>query len=38
MQIKKIRNEMGNIKIENEDIQKSSDPTKRAYTQKNWKI
>jgi hypothetical protein len=39
IQINKIRNEKGDMTTENKEIQKkSSDPTKKAYTQHNWKI
>jgi hypothetical protein len=38
IQIKKIRNEKGDITMEMEEILKSSDSTTKAYTQQNWKI
>jgi hypothetical protein len=38
IQINKIRNEMGDITTEIEEIKKSSDPTTKAYVQQNWKI
>jgi hypothetical protein len=34
----KIRNEKEAITTETEEIQKSSDPPTKAYTQHNWKI
>jgi hypothetical protein len=38
IQINKIRNEKGDITTETEEIQKSSDPTTKAYTHQKWKI
>jgi len=38
VQINKIRNENGDITTESEEIQKSSDPTTKAYVQQNLKI
>jgi hypothetical protein len=35
---KKILNENGDITTETEEIQKSSDPTTKAYTLQRWKI
>jgi hypothetical protein len=36
--INKIRNEKGDITTDPEEIQKSSDPTTKGYTQQNWKM
>jgi hypothetical protein len=36
--INKIRNEKGHITTEHNEIQTSSDPTTKGYTQQNWKI
>jgi hypothetical protein len=38
IQINKIRNEKGDIPTEAMEIQKSSDPTTKVYTQLNWKM
>jgi len=38
VQINKIRNEKGDITTKSEEIQKSSDPTTKAYIQQNLKI
>jgi hypothetical protein len=35
--INKIRNEKGDITTEQEEIQTSSDPTTKGYTQQNWR-
>ena len=38
IQINKVRNEKGDRTTDTEEIQKTSDPTTKAYTQQNWKI
>ena len=37
-QISKIRNENGGITTDTKEIQISSDPTTKGYTQQKWKI
>ena len=37
IQIIKIRCEKGAITTETEEVQKTSDPTTKAYIQQNWK-